>query len=155
MYLRRDRIDPIVLLVAFVKIYSSVERIPEFSVLTPPQRRALLLFAHGDYQSKDRAQFEEFCLIGLLILAEIAGFIGGFVYWGTPFWGPLAGGIIAMLAIIIVCYGFSVFVTIPRMRRYFNSPPGRARIEFVKDYVNPETGLLKPSSDIPLDRVPL
>jgi hypothetical protein len=68
----------------------------------------------------------------LVILAEIAGFIGGFIYWRSPLWGPVAGASMALAGTMIVVYTVTMFTTLPRIRRFLQSPEGQALIEMAK-----------------------
>src|SRR4051812_3651226 len=98
-----------------MKVPISFHSVPELDDLTMDAKRTMIFYYY--YRQPPVPGFFRFLetgFIGLIILAEIAGFIGGFVYWRNPFWGPLAGALIALAAVMVVGYALNVYLTIPR-----------------------------------------
>ena len=81
----------------------------------------MLLYYHYHQHSIPGFRFVETGFVGLIVLAEIAGFIGGFVCWRTPFWGPLAGAMIALVLVMALGYTLNMYLTLPKFRRFLQS----------------------------------
>ena len=92
--------------------YFSVKKIPELGELSEHQR----LVAFRRYQAYRtspavlRINFAEISLVGSIILAEIAGFVGGWFYW-RGFWGSLIGAVLAMWLMLAIYYFVEMCIT--------------------------------------------
>jgi hypothetical protein len=113
--------------------YFSVKQLPELGELSEQQR--LVAFrrfaAYRTSAAVSRINFAEISLIGSIILAELAGFIGGWFYW-RGFWGSLIGAVLAMWLVIAVYYFVEMWITLPKIRRFFQSEMGREIIREVR-----------------------
>lgn len=114
-----------------MRICVSLEQIPELADLSAEQRRAVLLYFEYRQQSMPDFRFLEIGFVGLIVLAEIAGFIGGFVYWRSPFWGPLAGAMIGLILTMVLGYMINTFLTLPRFRRFLRGDEAQALIRML------------------------
>src|SRR5439155_8371799 len=101
-----------------MKVSISYDSVPELADLTSEAKRTVIFYYQYRQPSVPGFRFVEAGFIGLIILAEIAGFIGGFVYWRTPFWGPLAGALIALAGVMVVGYTLNMYLTVPKFRRF-------------------------------------
>ena len=118
-----------------MKIYFALENVPELSDLSRSQKRAVLFYYTNVQRVIDARRFFRFFergLIGLVILAEIAGFVGGFVYWHSLFWGPLAGALIAMSLTLMSSYFIYIYLMIPKFRRFLHSEEAMNFIRLLK-----------------------
>jgi len=115
-----------------MKICLAIEKLPELSDLTWEQRRAVLFYYQFRQPRGPGLQLGEAGFVGLIILAEIAGFIGGFVYWRTPFWGPLVGALIALVLVMVLGYAINLYLMIPRFRRFLQSDEAQSFIRMLK-----------------------
>jgi hypothetical protein len=118
-----------------MNIYFALEDVPELSDLSKSQKRAVL-FYYSNVQrviyARRSFRYFERGLIGLIILAEVAGLVGGFVYWHTLFWGPLAGALIAMALALIGSYFIYIYLMIPKFRRFLHSEEAESFIRLLK-----------------------
>jgi hypothetical protein len=115
-----------------MKVSISYESVPELSDLTTAQKRAVLYYYEFRKPSVQGFRFVEIGFVGLIVLAEIAGFIGGFVYWRTPFWGPLAGALIALAGVMVVGYTMNMFLTIPKFCAFLQTEEAQSFIKSFK-----------------------
>ena len=116
-----------------MKICIAIDKLPELSDLTEEQRRAVLFYYQLRQPRKPGLQLVEAGFVGLIILAEIAGFIGGFVYWRTPFWGPLAGALISLVLVMVLGYAINLYLMIPKFRRFLQSYEAQSFIRMLKE----------------------
>jgi len=110
----------------------SYDRVPELVDLTAEAKRAVLFYYQHRQPSVPGFRFVETGFVGLIILAEIAGFIGGFVYWRTPFWGPLVGALVALAGVMLFGYALNMFLTIPKFRLFLQSDEAQRFIRALK-----------------------
>ena len=115
-----------------MKIYLSLELVPEMAGLTYAQKQAVLHYYRLSKAPVPGLRLGEAGFIGLIILAEIAGFIGGFVYWRTPFFGPLTGALIALGLVMVFGYAINMYFTIPKFRRFLQSYEAQDFIRMLK-----------------------
>jgi len=76
-------------------------------------------------------RFGEVGFVAFVILAEIAGFVGGWIYWRS-FLGSLAGAVFSMLFVMFVYYFVDLYTTLPKLRRFLQSERGRFLLEHAK-----------------------
>jgi hypothetical protein len=116
-----------------MKPYIAIDKVPELADLTEVQRRTVLHYYRTRELMLPGLRLAELGFVGLIILAEIAGFIGGFVYWRTPFWGPLVGAMIALVLVMVFGFVINTYLMIPRLRRFLRSDDAQGFIKVLKE----------------------
>jgi len=114
----------------------SAEQIPEVADLSEQQRlMALRMYKQHrratESVSLSRINFAEVGLVGSIVLAEIAGFVGGWFYW-RGIWGSMAGAILAMWLVMAIYYVVDLCINLPKIRRFFRSDIGRHVIDEIR-----------------------
>lgn len=104
-----------------MNLYFSLERVPELKGLGKAQRRAALMYYQANKSVTPGSRTAEDALVGMIILAEIAGLAGGFALYGSSFWGPFLGGPIAMAFVMCVFYFGMLYVETPKFRRFLQA----------------------------------
>jgi hypothetical protein len=94
-------------------------------------------FVLSSYRSSRRPtsgfRFFEYWVAVLMILAELIGLIGGWIFW-HGFWGAVAGAICAMLCVAMLGYATHVCASLWKLHRFFRSEFGRFILDRAKDY---------------------
>ena len=94
-------------------------------------------FVLSSYRSSRRPnsgfRLFEYCVVALMILAELIGLIGGWIFW-HGFWGSVAGAICTMLCAAMLAYTAHVCVVLRKLHRFFRSESGRFILDRAKDY---------------------
>ena len=111
-----------------MKFYFSVRQLPEIARLSEEQRFTVLTYFRLYRTSPLKFRFAEIGFVAFIILAEIAGFIGGWFYW-RGFWGSVAGAVLAMWLVMAVYYFIDLYTTLPSLRRFLQSERGRFILE--------------------------
>jgi len=109
----------------------SPSQLPELAHLSEPERSTVLFHYRLSRTSALRFRYAEIGFVAFIILAEIAGFVGGWFFW-RGFWGSLAGAIIAMSFVMITYYIADVVSTALGLRHYVRSEQGRFILEHAK-----------------------
>jgi hypothetical protein len=119
-----------------MNIVFSITQIPELSELTAQQRRMVLidfsLFENMTERSRQGFRFREVALVGVIVFAELAGFLGGYLVWPRPFWGPVCGMLIAFCAVAVPSYMVGTQSAVHRLRRYLQSEEGQRMFAMIK-----------------------
>jgi len=115
-----------------MRVSLSYDSVPELADLTAEAKRTVFFYYQYQQPSVPGFRFFEVGFVGFIILAEIAGFIGGFVYWRNPFWGPLAGALLALAGVLVVGYALNTYLTIPKFRRFLRSEEAQRLIRVLK-----------------------
>jgi hypothetical protein len=119
-----------------MKFILSITQIPELTGLTSEQRRMVLidfsLFENMTERARRKFNFTEVALVGVIVFAEIAGFLGGYFVWRTPFWGPVCGALIAFCAVAVPSYLIGTQFAVRRLRRYLQSEEGERMVALIK-----------------------
>ncbi|SRR5579875_41223 len=124
-----------------MKICFSIDRVPELRDLTDHERRMVLSYYQYRQTFVPGFRIVETGFVGLIVLAEIAGFIGGFVYWRTPFWGPLGGALIGLAIVMLIGFTANMFLTIPKFRRFLSTEEAQRFIKSLRKPMPPNTAL--------------
>ena len=111
-----------------MKLYFSVRQLPELAQLSEQERLAVLLQFRMYHTSVLRFRLAEVGLVAFIILAEIAGFVGGWFYW-RGFWGSVGGAALAMWLVIGGYYLIDVNTMLPKLRRFLHTERGRLVLE--------------------------
>jgi len=114
-----------------MKLYFSVRQLPEIAHLSEQERLAVLMHYRMYRTSPLKFRFAEIGFVGFVILAEIAGFVGGWFFW-RGFWGSVAGAVLAMWFVMAVYYFIDLYTTLPRLRRFLQTERGRLILEHAK-----------------------
>lgn len=115
-----------------MKLYLSVKQLPELAHLSEQERLAVCMRYRMYHTQVLRFHFAEVGFVAFIILAEIAGLVGGWFYW-RGFWGSLAGAVLAMWFVMAVYYFVDLYTTIPKLRRFLQSEHGRRAVEEAKE----------------------
>jgi hypothetical protein len=114
-----------------MKFYFSVRQLPEVARLSEQERLIVLSHFLLYRTSPLKFRFAEISFVAFVILAEIAGFVGGAVYW-RGFWASLLGAVLAMCFVMAAYYFFDLYTTVPKLRRFLQSERGRFILEHAK-----------------------
>ena len=119
-----------------MKFVFSITQLPELSELTEQQRRMVLLdfsvYENRTERARQGFRFREVALTGVIVIAELAGILGGCLFSRMPFWGPVCGGLIALCAVAVPAYVFGTQSVARRLRRYLQSEEGQLMFAFIK-----------------------
>lgn len=114
-----------------MKFVYSVRQLPEIAHLDEHERLVVLLYFRHYRTSPLKFHFAEIGFVAFIVLAEIAGFIGGWFYW-RGFLGSVAGAVIAVLFVMIFYYFIDLYTTVPKLRRFLRTERGQFVLEHAR-----------------------
>ena len=114
-----------------MRLLLSPKPLPELAELSELGQTLVLLNFQSYRTSSLRFRFAEIGFVAFIILAELAGFIGGWFFW-RGFWGSLLGATLAMSFVMAVFYVADVLITRITLQRFLRSEQGKSVLATAK-----------------------